>query len=95
MHSHKIPQWGRSTFNHSEKENYIAYSIYKDDGDICYSELLLRAAVQGKLRKWCKCCSECLIQAKTKQNSYKRSQIRSSVHYKFKQGSNGSEILYT
>lgn len=35
-------------FNHSEKENYVTYSMYNNDDDdnIHYSGLLLRAAVQ-------------------------------------------------
>lgn len=35
-------------FNHSEKENYVTYSMYNNDDDdnIYYSGLLLTAAVQ-------------------------------------------------
>lgn len=42
-----------SLFNHSEKENYVTYSIYDDDdeNDICSSGLLLRAAVQREIVK--------------------------------------------
>lgn len=40
-------------FIHSEKENYVTYSIYNEDEekDICYSGLLLRGAIQREIVK--------------------------------------------
>lgn len=40
-------------FIHSEKENYVRYSIYNDDKeeDICYSGLLQRGAIQREIVK--------------------------------------------
>lgn len=40
-------------FTHSEKENYVTYSIYNDEEEegICYCGLLLRGAIQREIVK--------------------------------------------
>lgn len=64
--------------------------IYNDDDDKCYSELLLRAAVQRKIVKMMQNCLKCLISKKVLRKEVKYNLL---FHYKFKQGSNSSGIL--